>query len=66
MASYDNNQAGQLAAAAANEIASKRRELSDAANLIDTAPSYPLGWDQRIAVVGAEHAKTRMVSRRVM
>ncbi|MGW3118516.1 hypothetical protein ACWDBW_15495 [Streptomyces sp. NPDC001107] len=56
LASYDNNQAGQLAAAAGDEAALERRELGDAANLVDTALGYLLGSDQQIAVAGAEHA----------
>ncbi|MER6086815.1 hypothetical protein [Streptomyces bluensis] len=56
LASYDNNQAGQLAAAAGDEAALERRELGDAANLVDTALGYLLGADQQIAVAGAEHA----------
>ncbi|MCP3821610.1 hypothetical protein NLX86_27020 [Streptomyces sp. A3M-1-3] len=34
----------------------ERRELGDAANLVDTALGYLLGSDQQIAVAGAEHA----------
>ncbi len=56
LASYDNNQAGQLSAAAGDEAALERRELGDAANLVDTALGYLLGSDQQIAVAGAEHA----------
>ncbi|MBC9724985.1 hypothetical protein [Streptomyces sp. TRM68367] len=56
LASYDNNQAGQLAAAGGDEAALERRELGDAANLVDTALGYLLGSDQKIAVAGAEHA----------
>ncbi|OLZ69509.1 hypothetical protein AV521_18550 [Streptomyces sp. IMTB 2501] len=56
LASYDNNQAGQLAAAAGDDAALERRELGDAANLVDTALGYLLGSDQQIAVAGAEHA----------
>ncbi|OIJ97753.1 hypothetical protein BIV25_13170 [Streptomyces sp. MUSC 14] len=56
LASYDNNQAGQLAAAAGDDAALERRELGDAANLVDTALGYLLGSDQEIAVAGAEHA----------
>jgi hypothetical protein len=56
LASYDNNQAGQLAAAAGDDAALERRELGDAANLVDTALGYLLGSDQKIAVGGAEHA----------
>ncbi|MGW3563063.1 hypothetical protein ACWDSL_04020 [Streptomyces sp. NPDC000941] len=56
LASYDNNQAGQLAAASGDELALERRELGDAANLVDTALGYLLGSDQQIAVAGAERA----------
>ena len=56
LASYDNNQAGQLSAAAGDESALERRELGDAANLVDTALGYLLGSDQQIAVAGAEYA----------
>ncbi|MFE0190702.1 hypothetical protein [Streptomyces sp. NPDC058989] len=56
LAAYDNNQAGQLAAASGDEAALERRELGDAANLVDTALGYVLGSDQQIAVEGAEHA----------
>jgi hypothetical protein len=56
LASYDNNQAGQLAAAGGDESALERRELGDAANLVDTALGYLLGSEQKVAVEGAEHA----------
>ncbi|UXX94157.1 hypothetical protein N7U49_22485 [Streptomyces sp. AD2-2] len=56
LASYDNNQAGQLAAAGGDAGALERRELGDAANLVDTALGYLLGSEQRVAVEGAEHA----------
>ncbi|WP_406303747.1 hypothetical protein OHA61_17095 [Streptomyces sp. NBC_00885] len=56
LAAYDNNQAGQLSAAAGDEAALERRELGDAANLVDTALGYLLGSDQQISVTGAEHA----------
>ncbi|TQF05535.1 hypothetical protein E6W39_29045 [Kitasatospora acidiphila] len=55
LASYDNNQAGQLAAAAGDETGLERRELGDAAKLIDTALGYMLGSEQTIVVSGAEH-----------
>lgn len=56
LAAYDNNQAGQLAAASGDESALERRELGDAANLVDTALGYLLGSEQKITVEGAEHA----------
>jgi hypothetical protein len=56
LAAYDNNQAGQLSAAAGDEASLERRELGDAANLVDTALGYLLGSDQQISVAGAEHA----------
>lgn len=56
LASYDNNQAGQLAAVGGDAGALERRELGDAANLVDTALGYLLGSEQKIAVEGAEHA----------
>ncbi|MGW3101344.1 hypothetical protein [Streptomyces sp. NPDC001100] len=56
LASYDNNQAGQLAAAGGDAGALERRELGDAANLVDTALGYLLGSEQKVAVEGAEHA----------
>ncbi|MEV6420632.1 hypothetical protein [Streptomyces sp. NPDC051662] len=56
LASYDNNQAGQLAAAGDDAGALERRELGDAANLVDTALGYLLGSEQKVAVEGAEHA----------
>jgi hypothetical protein len=56
LASYDNNQAGQLAAASGDAGALERRELGDAANLVDTALGYLLGSEQKVAVEGAEHA----------
>ncbi|MGZ0198918.1 hypothetical protein ACNFR7_01630 [Streptomyces sp. RM1] len=56
LASYDNNQAGQLAAFGGDESALERRELGDAANLVDTALGYLLGSEQKVAVEGAEHA----------
>ncbi|MGP4086425.1 hypothetical protein [Streptomyces sp. KR55] len=46
LASYDNNQAGRLAAAAGDEAELERRELGDVANLVDTALGYLLGSDQ--------------------
>ncbi|WP_425834149.1 hypothetical protein [Streptomyces fractus] len=56
LAAYDNNQGGQLAAVSGDESALERRELGDAANLVDTALGYLLGSDQQIVVAGAEHA----------
>ncbi|MGW0992022.1 hypothetical protein ACWD5V_01615 [Streptomyces sp. NPDC002523] len=56
LASYDNNQAGQLAAVGGDASALERRELGDAANLVDTALGYLLGSEQKVAVEGAEHA----------
>ncbi|MFE4535827.1 hypothetical protein ACFRKB_12180 [Streptomyces scopuliridis] len=56
LASYDNNQAGQLAAAGGDAGALERRELGDAANLVDTALGYLLGSEQKVAVEGAENA----------
>ncbi|WP_256638184.1 hypothetical protein [Streptomyces murinus] len=56
LASYDNNQAGQLAATGGDAGALERRELGDAANLVDTALGYLLGSEQKVAVEGAEHA----------
>ncbi|MDT3396339.1 hypothetical protein RKE29_06740 [Streptomyces sp. B1866] len=56
LAAYDNGQAGQLAAAAGAEGAEERRELGDAAKVIDTALGYLLGSEQTITVDGAEHA----------
>lgn len=56
LASYDNNQAGQLADIGGNPGAQERRELGDAANLVDTALGYLLGSEQKVAVEGAEHA----------
>ncbi|BDM67494.1 hypothetical protein HEK616_09810 [Streptomyces nigrescens] len=56
LASYDNNQAGQLAAAGGDASALERRELGDAANLVDTALGYLLGSEQKVTVEGAEHA----------
>ncbi len=56
LASYDNNQVGQLAAAGGDASALERRELGDAANLVDTALGYLLGSEQKVMVEGAEHA----------
>ena len=56
LASYDNNQAGQLAASGGDAGALERRELGDAANLVDTALGYLLGSEQKVVVEGAEHA----------
>ncbi|MFE6592599.1 hypothetical protein [Streptomyces sp. NPDC057781] len=56
LAAYDNNQAGQLAAAGGDESALERRELGDAANLVDTALGYLLGSEQKVVVEGAENA----------
>ncbi|MEU7640905.1 hypothetical protein AB0C11_33390 [Streptomyces sp. NPDC039016] len=55
LAAYDNNQAGQLADDA--ESASERRELGDAAKVVDTALGYLLGSEQKVTVEGAEHAE---------
>ncbi|MEU4897971.1 hypothetical protein AB0B12_14735 [Streptomyces sp. NPDC044780] len=57
LSAYDNNQAGRLAAAAGDETGIERRELGDAAKLVDTALGYLLGSEQKIAVEGAEHAE---------
>ncbi|WP_150112948.1 toprim domain-containing protein [Streptomyces violaceusniger] len=54
---YDNNQAGQLAAASGDEAGIERRELGDAAKLVDTALGYLLGSEQKVTVEGAEHAE---------
>ncbi|MEU4028063.1 hypothetical protein [Streptomyces anulatus] len=56
LASYDNNQAGQLADIGGDPGALERRELGDAANLVDTALGYLLGSEQKVAVEGAENA----------
>ncbi|NEC21838.1 hypothetical protein [Streptomyces parvus] len=56
LASYDNNQAGELASYGGDGSALERRELGDAANLVDTALGYLLGSEQKVAVEGAEHA----------
>ncbi|GAA1919643.1 hypothetical protein [Streptantibioticus ferralitis] len=56
LAAYDNNQAGQLAAASGDDAALDRRELGDAAKLVDTALGYLLGSEQQVVVLGAEHA----------
>ncbi|MDX3205149.1 hypothetical protein [Streptomyces scabiei] len=54
-AAYDHNQAGQLhAVTRGEESALDRRELGDAAKLIDTALGYLLGDGQTITVPGAE------------
>ncbi|MEV0469157.1 hypothetical protein [Streptomyces prunicolor] len=60
LASYDNNQAGQLTAASGDAGALERRELGDAANLVDTALGYLLGSEQKVAVEGAEQADDEM------
>ncbi|MGW7572404.1 hypothetical protein [Streptomyces sp. NPDC054765] len=57
LAAYDSNQAGQLAAAAGDHASLERRELGDAAKLVDTALGYLLGSEQKITVEGAEHAE---------
>ncbi|TWE16996.1 hypothetical protein [Kitasatospora atroaurantiaca] len=57
LAAYDSNQAGQLTAAAGDDSALERRELGDAAKLVDTALGYLLGSEQHIVVPGAEHAE---------
>ncbi|MFJ9617866.1 hypothetical protein [Streptomyces noursei] len=56
LAAYDNNQAGQLAAD--DDSASERRELGDAAKVVDTALGYLLGSEQKVTVEGAEHAES--------
>ncbi|NBE53833.1 hypothetical protein [Streptomyces boluensis] len=50
LASYDNNQAGQLAAIEGDDLALERRGLGDAANVVDTALGYLLGAEQEITV----------------
>ncbi|WP_406515640.1 hypothetical protein OH809_25275 [Streptomyces sp. NBC_00873] len=57
LAAYDNNQAGQLAAATGDDHGLERRELGDPAKLIDTTLGYLLGAEQTIVVPGAEHAE---------
>ncbi|NEW77341.1 hypothetical protein [Streptomyces rhizosphaericus] len=57
LSAYDNNQAGQLAAASGDDAAIERRELGDAAKLVDTTLGYLLGSEQKITVEGAEHAE---------
>ncbi|GAA3002544.1 hypothetical protein GCM10020229_13260 [Kitasatospora albolonga] len=57
LAAYDNNQAGQIAAASGDDTGLERRELGDAAKLIDTALGYMLGSEQTIVVPGAEHSE---------
>ncbi|GAA0642764.1 hypothetical protein GCM10009548_04050 [Streptomyces malaysiensis subsp. malaysiensis] len=57
LSAYDNNQAGQLAAASGDEAGIERRELGDAAKLVDTALGYLLGSEQKVTVEGAEHAE---------
>ena len=57
LTAYDNGQAGQMAAVAGDEDAAERRELGDAAKLIDAALGYLLGSEQQIVVDGAEHAE---------
>ncbi|KOX33006.1 MULTISPECIES: hypothetical protein [unclassified Streptomyces] len=57
LVAYDQNQAGQLAAAYGDEDGLDRRELGDPARLIDAAVGYLLGSEQKIVVPGAEHAE---------
>ncbi|MFE4958706.1 hypothetical protein ACFRCW_32900 [Streptomyces sp. NPDC056653] len=54
LAAYDNNQAGQLAAATGDDHGLERRELGDPAKLIDTTLGYLLGAEQTIVVPGAD------------
>ncbi|MGW0822551.1 hypothetical protein [Streptomyces sp. NPDC002845] len=56
LAAYDSNQAGQVTAASGDDAGLERRELGDAAKLVDTALGYLLGSEQTIVVQGAEHA----------
>ncbi|MBY8884763.1 phage portal protein [Streptomyces sp. PTM05] len=56
LTAYDNNQVGQITAASGDAAAAERRELGDAAKLVDTALGYLLGSEQQITVDGAEHA----------
>jgi hypothetical protein len=57
LAAYDQNQAGQIAAATTgDDSALERRELGDPSKLIDTVLGYLLGSEQTIVVPGAEHA----------
>jgi hypothetical protein len=56
LAAYDSNQAGQIAALSGDEVGLERRELGDAAKLVDSALGYLLGSEQTIVVPGAEHA----------
>ncbi|MFE2179318.1 hypothetical protein [Streptomyces sp. NPDC059455] len=46
----------ELAAVGGDAGALERRELGDAATLVDTALGYLLGSEQKVAVEGAEHA----------
>ncbi|MGW2397253.1 hypothetical protein ACWCYY_11940 [Kitasatospora sp. NPDC001664] len=57
LAAYDNNQAGQIAAASGDDTGLERRELGDAAKLIDTALGYMFGSEQTIVVPRAEHSE---------
>ncbi|MFB7424716.1 hypothetical protein ACFC0K_15735 [Streptomyces hydrogenans] len=57
LVAYDQNQAGQLAAAGGDEDGTDRRELGDPARIIDAAVGYLLGAEQHIVVSGAEHAE---------
>ncbi|MFJ8430477.1 hypothetical protein ACIQ9P_04135 [Kitasatospora sp. NPDC094019] len=54
LAAYDQNQAGQLAAAGGDESGLDRRELGDPAKLNAAALGYVLGPSQSIVVPGAE------------
>ncbi|GAA2274401.1 hypothetical protein [Kitasatospora sp. NPDC001175] len=53
LAAYDGNQAGQLASTAGDQTSLERRELGDAAKLIDFALGHLLGSEQSIVVLGA-------------
>ncbi|MFJ4910632.1 MULTISPECIES: hypothetical protein [unclassified Streptomyces] len=57
LVAYDQNQAGQLAAAHGDEDGGERRELGDPSRLIEAALGYLLGSEQKIVVPGAEHAE---------
>lgn len=56
LATYDSNQAGELAALTGNEAAAERREFGDPSAFVDTALAHLLGKSQQIIVPGAEHA----------
>lgn len=55
LATYDQNQAAELAVIVDGEAARERREFGDPSMFVDTVLAHVLGREQHITVPGAEH-----------